>query len=357
MKKLMLTIAFCFLLGGQALAVSAEDFGAGEVEQAVPESAREVLGELDSSNISVDGIFERLWDYVLEHLREEAAEVLRPVVGVIAVAVLCSVAESGSLKGDINYVNFGGCLAIAALCLADVNSVAAMGRKTIDEMGIFSRTLLPTLSTVAASAGAISSAGAKYAATVMFLDVLISLTENLLLPLVGAFTAAAVASSVTGDGRLKAAVKLIKWLCKASLTAVVAVFTAYLSLTGIAAGGADAVSTKAAKAVISTVLPVVGKMVSDASESLVAGAGMIRNAVGIFGLGAVVALCAAPFLALGLRYVLFKAAAAAVGVIAGERIGALVEDIGAAYGMILSCVGTGAIFMFISILSMIRTVT
>lgn len=356
MRKIMLTILFLLMMSGQALAVDAGDFGLDEVEKAIPESAQEIIGQESIENASADGIFQRLWEYLRGHVKQAALEVLRPVAAVVAVAAVCSAAESGGAKGSINYVNFGGCLAIAALTLGDVNTVTAMGQQAIGEMGNFSRVLLPTLSTVAASAGAISSAGAKYAATVLFLDVLTGLTENFILPLVGAFTAAAVASAVIGDGRLKSAVKLVKWLSKLSLTALVTVFTAYLSLTGIAASGADAAAAKAAKAVISTFIPVVGKLVSGASESLAAGAGIIRNAVGIFGLGAVIAVCTAPFLALGLRYVLFKAASAVVGVIAGDRIGALVEDIGAAYGMVLACVGTGAIFMFISILSMIRTV-
>lgn len=355
-KKIMLTVIFCFLLSVPVLAVSTEDYGIAAVEEALPESARQVLGDAKSGELSIDSVFGKVWNYFAGHIKDEAASVLRPVAAVVAIALLCSVADSGTIQKDINYVNLAACLAISAVALGDVQSVTRLGGEVMSQLSEFSRVLLPTLSTVAASAGAISSAGARYAATALFLDVLIALSDKLILPLVGVYTAAVVAASATGDGRLKAAVKFMKWLCKTCMTALVTIFTAYLSLTGIAASGADAVSTKAAKAVISTVLPVVGKMVSDASESLVAGAGMIRNTIGIFGLGTVIALCAAPFLALGLRYVLFKAAAVVVGVIAGERVGSLVEGISAAYGMILAMVGTGAVFMFISILSLIRTV-
>lgn len=356
-RKIMLTLLFFMLLGFQASAVSAEDYGITAVEEALPENARTVLGNIESGELSIDNTFSKVWDYISANIRSEAAAVLRPVAAVVAIALLCSVAESSTIQKDINYVNLAACLAIAAVSVGDVQSVGRLGESVMEQLSDFSRVLLPTLSTVAASAGAISSAGAKYAATVMFLDVLLAVSDKLILPLVGVYTAAVVAASATGDGRLKAAVKFMKWLCKACMTALVAVFTAYLSLTGIASSGADAAATKAAKAVISTVLPVVGKMVSDASESLVAGAGLIRNSIGIFGLGAVIALCAVPFLSLGLRYVLFKAAAAVVGVIAGERVGSLVEGISAAYGMVLAMVGTGAVFMFISILSLIRTVT
>ena len=44
-------------------------------------------------------------------------------------------------------------------------------------------------------------------------------------------------------------------------------FTAYVSLSGILAGAADAATVKAAKSVISTALPVVGKLMADAAEA------------------------------------------------------------------------------------------
>ena len=73
-------------------------------------------------------------------------------------------------------------------------------------------------------------------------------------------------------------------------------------------------------------------------------------------MGAVIAVCAAPFLVIGLRYIVFKAVASVVSVIAGERLGSFVDGIGQAYGMLLGLVGITAMFMFISIFSLIRTV-
>lgn len=353
MRRLIIILMLLRLL---SMPVLAAGYDVTEVEEALPDSAAEIMEGLGTDSVSVDSIFSRLAEYLKTHIKSELAAVLRPVSGVVAAALLCSVGDGVQIKKEIDYVNLAGCLVIAVAAVGDVNSVAAMGREAISEIHSFSKVLLPSLCTVAAGAGAVSSAAAKYAATAMFLDVLISIAEQLLLPLIGAYTAAVVASAATGDGRLKGAVKLMKWLCKTGLTALVTVFSFYLGLTGLAASGADAAATKAAKALISSFVPVVGKMVSGASESLVAGAGLIRNAVGIFGLGAVLAVCAAPFLAIGLRYVLFKAAAAVVGLIAGDRIGSLVEGIGSIYGMVLGLVGTSAIFMFISILSLIRTV-
>lgn len=331
-------------------------FDGSKLEDALPSAAKEIMGDASVETISPEGIFSRLADYILEHLRSELSSVLAPVGAVIAAAVLSSIAESVQIKKDFDYVNLAACLVIAVGAIADVNSVASMGREAVAEIHEFSLVLMPVLASAAAAAGAISSAAAKYAATALFLDWLMTAAQNIVLPMLGAYMAALLGSAVTGDGRLKGAVKLMKWLCKKALTGLVALFTFYLSLTGIAASGADAAAVKTTKAVIGSFVPVVGKMVAGASESLAAGAGFIRNSVGIFGLAGVCAVCAAPFLAIGLRYILFKATAAVVGFIAGDRIASLVDGIGQAYGMLLGLVGTSAVFMFISILSLIRTV-
>lgn len=354
MRKALLIFMLIFALAIPAHASDLMD--TTPLESALPPSAGEIMGGLGTENISAEGILDRTWDYIKRHIKSELAAVLRPVGAVVASALLCSVGESVQIKKEIDYVNLAACLAISVAALGDVNSVAAMGRQSLVEMHEFSKVLLPMLSSAAAASGALGSSAAKYAASALFMDMLMGAAKNLLMPVVGAYTAALVASAATGDGRLKGAVKLMKWLCTKALILLVGAFSFFLSFTGLTATGADAAAAKTAKALLSSFVPVVGKMVAGASESIAAGMGLIRGAIGLFGLGAVIALCAAPFLAIGLRYLLFKAAAAVVGLIAGERVASLVDGIGTVYGMVLALVGTGAIFMFISVMSFVRTV-
>ncbi|MBR5491097.1 MAG: hypothetical protein IKV79_07500 [Oscillospiraceae bacterium] len=352
MRKAFVLLAFLFLFQVPVWA----SYGSENVASALEGSASEIMGNMDLDSFSVEGLAQALWNYLHTHFSSEIKNAIKPVGILVVVAVLCSVGDGLQNKKEIDYVNLAGVLAIAIATVQDVNSVSAMARDALLEMQEFSRVLLPVLASASVSAGAISSAAVKYAASALFMDVLISTALKVLLPLLGAYTAVLIASSATGDGRLKGAVKLLKWLCKIALTALVSAFTFYIGIAGIAASGADAAATKAAKAIISNFVPVVGKMVSGASDTIAAGAMLIRSSVGVFGLGAVIAMCAAPFLAIGLRYLLFKAVAAVVCLVAGDRISSLVEGLGAVYGMLLGLVGVGAVFMFISILSLIKVV-
>jgi len=132
---------------------------------------------------------------------------------------------------------------------------------------------------------------------------------------------------------------------------------AYITVTGVVSGTADATAAKVAKTTISTVLPVVGSIISDAASTVVAGAGVLRNTIGIFGILAVLAICILPVLRLGANYLLYKLASGLTMAITDKRISTLISNLGSAFGMIMGLTGAGGIMIFFSIFSIIKAVT
>ena len=88
---------------------------------------------------------------------------------------------------------------------------------------------------------------------------------------------------------------LLKWCITAVLSAVLLVFVGYLTISGVIAGSSDAVTVKTAKLALSGVVPVVGGILSDAAETVLAGAGVLKSTVGLFGMLVVFGMCVAPF--------------------------------------------------------------
>ena len=67
-------------------------------------------------------------------------------------------------------------------------------------------------------------------------------------------------------------------------------FTGYIGFTGVVSGTTDAMAMKAAKLTISGAVPVVGGILSDASEAVLVSAGIMKNAAGVYGILAVLAI-------------------------------------------------------------------
>ncbi|MCQ4720951.1 stage III sporulation protein AE, partial [Flavonifractor plautii] len=100
---------------------------------------------------------------------------------------------------------------ITAVAVADANSLIGMGREALEQMETFSKKLLPTITAAAAAAGSPRGAVARQLATMLFSDILITLNNRLLLPLVYTYIAACVAYAAVGKEGLKRIAGTLKW--------------------------------------------------------------------------------------------------------------------------------------------------
>ena len=132
------------------------------------------------------------------------------------------------------------------------------------------------------------------------------------------------------------------------------VYTGYITVTGVVSGTTDASLLKAAKLTISGAVPVVGGILSDASEAVLVGAAAVKNAAGIYGLLAVLSLWIGPFLRIGVHYLLVKAVGAVSGVFGVEGASNVIDAFSAAMGLLLAMTGAVCLMLIISTICFLR---
>ena len=276
---------------------------------------------------------------------------LATAMKLIAVVLLCSLAESVKAGEGLQAANIAGALAITALTMTDMAVMIGLGRDTLGRMEDFSTLLLPVMAVLTAATGHVSAAAVRQGATVLFSQLLITAMDRLLIPLVYAFVAVSCAHAAVGNPGLKKVADLLKSAITFVLTAVFVAFVGYLTASGAIAGSVDAAAVKAAKLAISRAIPVVGGILADASESVLAGAGALRGTVGLVGLLVVLALCLTPFLRLAFQYLVYRGAAALCAMVAQPRLSGLIDAIGSAFGLVLGMTGAGALLLLVSLVS------
>lgn len=344
MRKIALFFLFAAALTVSALAVDMDALG-----EALPPQTETVMGQT-ADLADGKGMLERLWEYICANVSSLAAEAARSALVASAVTLLASMAAALSSDGKMpDIVCFGAALAVAGCCFGTMGGYLSQAREALCSLLDFSRALLPCVAAASAAAGHAASGAARYAASCLFMDVLMSVGVEAVLPLIYAYAAAATAKAALPIGALGGPVKLLKWVCTTALTLLCTAFTLYLTVTGAAAGRADAVATEVTKTAVNAALPVVGRILSDAAATYLAGAETVRSAVGLVGLAAILSVCIGPVLSLGAHYLLFKAAAAVTEPFAEGRLSAMIGDIGTAYGMALGLVGSGGAMLFLSV--------
>ena len=325
---------------------------AQELTDALPQETQELLGELEEENAADGGLgagLARLWEKGCESFSDILCQSLRGVVLLLGAVLVCGVAEDclQAAGSEVNYVSMAGALVVTALTAGSVRGLMTLGMETIEQLDVFSKALLPTLAAAVAASGGIVSAGVKQVATAFFAELLITLIRNVLMPLVYVCVAAAAAEAMLpghGLGRIgKGVSKAVTWL----LTGALILFTGYLAVSGALSGSSDALTAQLTKNAISTAVPVVGGIISDAAGSVLAGA---------FGMLAVLAICLLPFLRLAVQYLLYKLTAFLAATVGSAPLVGLIDALGSAFGLVLGMAGCCSLLLLISIASSVQVV-
>jgi len=351
----------CLTLLLLALTVDAQ---AAELPEDLTDALPEAAGDLmeveglsgpEGFSQGLAGIVGRLAGGVQAVLRQR----LRGAASILLVAVACGAVDGfaqGTGKGAA-FLPMAGALAVTLLTAGSLEDLIGLGAETIRELNVFSKALLPTLAAATAASGAVTTATFQQVTTVFLVDLLMELIDGLLIPLVYLYIGALAAGACLPENRLGAIAEALKKTVTWILTSSLLLFTVYLSTVRVIAGAADGASVKVAKAAISGAVPVVGGIIAEAAETVLAGAGMLKNTIGVFGMLAILAACAYPFLQLGVQYLLYKLSAFLAAAVGAPELCKLIDGLGGAFGLVLGMTGSCALLLLVSVLSSVAAVT
>ena len=346
---LMMGLMFCGQAAAFDLAGSLQ-----EIEAGVPESGRELL-----AGISVDS--ERTFGEQLAGIVENGMQELHKswtagvtsFAKVAVIALLCGVAEGmSSASGvgkDLPVVSMAGILAVASAVLFDLNGLMMLCRETLESISVFSKAMIPVMTAAVSMSGAPARAAAMQGVTMLALDLMIRMITGVLMPSVCIYLSIMTINHALGQNILQKVGEFILWFVRTILKASLTLFVSYLTISGVFSGSADGIALKTAKAALSGTIPVVGGVISDATESLLAGAAAIRSLTGVFGVLCIVAICLVPFFKMGVNYLLFKGGAAILSIFCSKEMTAYLSALSDSFGMLLGMLGTCAAILFFEI--------
>ena len=288
-------------------------------------------------------------------LQPAFSDAVRTCASLVAVSLLTSLVSDLGLhiKPAISLI---GTVSAGLILFKPARSLISLGIQTIAQISQYGKLLLPVMTGALAAQGAATTSGSLYIATALFDAILSSAVSDLLVPMVYIFLAVSIVCNLFEQPLLLESGKFIKWMITWGLKTVLYVFTGYISITGIVSGSADAAMLKATKLTISGMVPVVGNILSDASEAVLVSTGIMKSTVGVYGLLAVIATWIGPFLQIGIQYLLLKASSGMIQMFGVKQMSGLVKDFSAAMGLVLAMTGTMCMIFLISTICFMKGV-
>jgi len=307
MKHLIVILALTFILLPQVAGATLSQ----EIQDALPPDAEDFLSDwqkADSTYNWKDGL-SLLWERGIEALQGEVPLYMRNAALILFSVLLCSgidlilPTEDPQLK---RLVRFVGILLISYNAVTQLQSIMQTGAQTIENLHIFSQAILPTLAAAVAASGGVASAAIRQTLTIVFIELLMNLIVEILMPLTYCHIFVSTAAALLPQQNLQ---HLSAWIRKGItwfLTGGLLLFTGFLKIAGISASSADELTLKITRSAISAAVPVVGSIISDAAGSVLQSASVLKNTLGIAGMLLVLAVCLRPFLVMTVQFLLYR---------------------------------------------------
>lgn len=293
---------------------------------------------------------EGLW-YIIKNafnlINPELVEASGICLSLIGIVILVSILKDFT-KDTQKSVLLAAIVSVAVLLLSASNTLIHLATNTVHVLNDYGKLLLPVMTAALAAQGNMSSSAALYSGSALFCTILTSLITKIVVPLIYIYLCISIAWHATDENSLKSIKDFIKWLVSWSMKIVLYIFSGYMSITKIITGSVDAAAIRTAKIAISGMVPVVGKIISDSSETILLSAGIVKNGAGIYGVLAVISILIGPFIKIGIQYLLFKLTAALCEIFEVKKISALIKDFSTAMGIALGMIGILGLMLLIS---------
>ena len=343
MKKLILIAFFLFITATPAFAEGYEIKG-NEIYNKTVESITD--GSFSLNPISLINSFFDSFFQELKKMRALLATifVLAAITG--AVSILSSAFENAQTAEAANI----SCFLLLALASVKIFSeTAGYAASVVHTLCDFITKFEPVFIAMLVSSGAITQAAAFQ--PILSASVYISgiLVDKCILPLCCFSAVLGICTNLGSRIEMGTLTKLINSVSKWILTGVLTLFSAILSLYGFSTKAFNSVAAKGLKFAVGSLVPVVGGLLSDTVDTVLAGANLLKNAVGAAGVIALFSAAFAPSLKILIMMLLLRALAAIIEPFSEKRVVNMLLAVSETVKTMFSLVVTATMLFVISI--------
>lgn len=311
------------------------------------------MGELFSSAISGNIDNETILKSILNSLGGEVLDAITVLVSVIVIIVIHSILKSISdgleNKGVAQITYYVQYILIVTLIMTNFVQILDIVKDSIQSLVGFMNSLIPIMITLMITTGSIVSANLIQPIILFLITFIGNFLTGIIIPLVLVSTSLGVISKISDRVQVDKISKFFKTSVVWILGVILTIFVGVVSIEGTLSSNVDGLTAKTAKAAVSSFIPVVGKILGDAVDTVIGCSSILKNATGIVGIIVLIGIAIVPIIKLTVLMAIYYLGSALCQPIADSKIIGLLDQMGDTFKTLL------AIMCAISVMFIIGT--
>ncbi|MGV3487617.1 MAG: stage III sporulation protein AE [Tuberibacillus sp.] len=221
--------------------------------------------------------------------------------------------------------------------------------EAINDMSHFLLALMPMILALMASTGNITAVAFFHPIIVFLINVSGWLIAGMVLPFLFLSALLNIVSTLTEHYKVTQLANLLRNIAIGTLAIFFAIFLGVMSVQGMTTSIADGVVVKTAKFITGNFVPVVGRMFTDATDTVLNASVLVKNTVGIAGLVILILIAAFPALKVFALALIYNLASAILQPLGGGPVIECLNILGKSLIFIFAALGIVSIMFFLAV--------
>lgn len=371
MKKLIIIFFMLILIPNVTYAETEEEImksteesmNISEFIQQAEKYTGDFLEDVDISQMlsqAIKGNFDNktIYQKVLKVLGAEVSSSIKVLISILVIIVIHGILKSITDNFENNNISqiiyFVQYILIVTLIMSNFTEIIKLVKETSSDLVGFINVLAPLLLTLMVYTGGIATSTMLEPIILLVINFIGNIIESVLIPIMMIVVVFSIVSKISERVQLEKLSKFMKSGVIWFLGIVLTVFVGVVSLEGTLSSSVDGITAKTAKAAMSNIIPVVGKVIGDAVDSVLGCGVILKNAVGFVGVIIIIGICIIPIIKIATLTIMYNLAAAVVQPIADGKIVKLLEEMGGVFKVLLGILVSLSVLLLVGVTLVIK---
>lgn len=216
-------------------------------------------------------------------------------------------------------------MVLVVVALNSFHVAMSYAEEAVTNMMGFMIALAPLLLALMAASGGVASVAFFHPIIVLLVNTSGLLIQHIVLPLLFLSALLSIVSTMTEHYKVTQLAKLLRNVGIGVLVIFFTIFLGVISVQGATTAVADGIAIRTAKFITGNFIPIVGRMFTDAADTVMSASLLIKNTVGVAGVVILLLLCAFPALKVLSLAIIYNIAAAVLQPLGS---GPIIESLG-----------------------------
>jgi stage III sporulation protein AE len=213
----------------------------------------------------------------------------------------------------------------------------------------FVMALIPILLALMAASGGLISAAFFHPVILFLMNTSGLLMQYIILPLLFLATLLSIVSTMSDQYKVTQLAQLLRNWSIGLMGLFLTVFLGVVSVQGASTAVTDGVTIRTAKFITGNFIPVIGRVFTDATDTVVSASSLLKNTVGIAGVAILLIIVAFPAIKILMIAFIYKFAAAILQPIGGGPVITCLDIISKSVIYVFAALGIVSLMFFLSI--------